>query len=392
MLDAGSSSGGAGRVKVALVLDRFDPQAGGLEQWTVRLAAHLIGAGHEVHVVAFEHGAHGLPIVFHRVVWTRSLLERARRIEALLAGLGADVVHDSGTSWSGDVFQPQTGSRLLSMNRDLAAGGLGPRIMSTLSPRMAGRRWRMARLEARQAACAPFVIAVSRRVRDQLARRHGLDPARMVLIPNGVDTQVFTPDHPPGLRAAARARLGMGGSVMFLVTAYNLRLKGIDTAMRALSRLLRQGHDARLVVAGGVSGPFWRRLADALQVSQRVTFCGPVADPAELFAAADAYVQPSRWDACSLATIEGMASGLPVITTAVNGASELIDDGRTGFVLADPEDVEACAGRMIELMDAATRQRIGAAARAASLRCDIRDNLRAVEAVLIDAAAARRRG
>ena len=378
-------------VKVALVLDHFDPLAGGLEQWTFRLASYLLAAGHEVHVVAFQHGDHGLPVTAHTVAWTRSLLERAQRIEAVLAELDADVVHDSGTSWSGDVFQPQTGSRLLSMNRELASGGLGARVRHALSIRLAGRRWRMARLEARQAARAPRIIAVSRLVRDQLARRHGLDPERMAVIPNGVDTTAFTPEPEPGLRAAERARLGIGDGVMFLAAAYNLRLKGIDTAMRALSVLLRQGCDAWLVVAGGVAGPWWLRLADGLGVAGRVIFCGPVADPAGLFAAADAYVQPTRWDACSLATVEGMASGLPVITTATNGASELIEDGRTGFVLADPEDVAALAGRMIGLMDAETRRRIGTAARAASLHHDIRDNLRAVEAELLAAARARGR-
>ncbi len=375
-------------MKVALVLDHFDPLAGGLEQWTFRLASHLLAGGHEVHVVAFQHGSHGLPVTPHIVTWTRSLLERARRIEAVLAALNADVVHDSGTSWSGDVFQPQTGSRLLSMNRELASGGLGARVRNALSIRLAGRRWRM----ARQAARAPRIIAVSRLVRDQLARRHGLDPASMVVIPNGVDTAAFTPDHAPGRRDAVRARLGIGDGVMFLAAAYNLRLKGIDTAMRALAVLLRQGHDACLVVAGGVAGTWWLRLADQLGISGRVIFCGPVANPTGLFAAADAYVQPTRWDACSLATVEGMASGLPVITTATNGASELIEDGRTGFVLADPEDVTALAGRMGELMDAGTRRRIGTAARAASLRYDIRDNLRAVEAVLAEAARARGRG
>ncbi|WP_426958169.1 glycosyltransferase family 4 protein [Muricoccus radiodurans] len=374
-------------MKVALVLDRFDPHGGGLEAWTIQLAAHLLAEDHDVHVLAFEEGAHGLPVTLHRLPPHRSPIMRGRRIAAALATLGADVVHDTGTGWSADVFHPQTGSRLASLDREIASHTPVRRLKAALSPRTNLRRWRMAWLEARQAARARRLIAVSRRIRRDLAARHGVPESRIAVIPNGVDTARFAPDAIAPLRREARRGLGLREETLFLGSAHNLRLKGMDNAIRALAAV---GGDARLALAGGEPDAFWTGLVASLGLTERVHFLGPVADMRPLFAAADAYVHPTRWDACSLSTIEAGAAGLPVITTAMNGASELITDGTTGFVLPDPEDVPALTTHMRALLDRTTRRRIGDAALAASRGHDIRDNLRAVEAVLAEVAAERR--
>ncbi len=362
--------------------DRFDPLAGGREQWTVGFAAHLLGRGHEVHVVAFGQANHTLPVRCHILPHLRRMLERAQSVSASIGALRPDVVHDGGTSWSGDVFQPHTGSRLLSEASLLAAHGRMRRLHSMISPRALRYRWHMARLERWQARNARRIVALSHRLRAILAERHGLAPGRITVIPNGVDTQRFAPDRLAGLRQTARRALGLGDSTLFLAVAHNPRLKGADTAMRALAVLRREGADASLAIAGGRADAFWTGLATRLDVSDRVRFLGPIIDMAPLYAAADVVVHPTRWDACSLATIEGLAAGLPVITTAMNGASELIVDGRSGFVLPDPEDVPALAAHMRLLLEPGVRRCIGAVARATALQHDSRDNFRAVEEVL----------
>ena len=373
-------------MRIALVLDRFDPLAGGLEQWTHRFARHLLETGHEVHVVAFAEANNDLPVQLHLVEPVRLMLRRGRRIARLLAGLAPDVVHDSGTSWSGTVFHPQTGSRLLSLDREIASFPRHRQARAAISPRTQWRRLEMGRLEALQAARARRIIAVSRRIRTLLARRHGLAEEGIVLVPNGVDTRRFTPENALRLRAPTRERLRVGEAVLFLATAHNLRLKGVDTTLHALARLAHRGHDVRLAIAGGTPDAFWKGLVQQLGLGDRVDFRGRVTDMEALYAAADAVLHPTRWDACSLATIEAMASGLPVVTTAMDGAGDLIADGRDGFVLGVPDDVEALESRMAALLDAGERRRIGAAARIAALRHDIVDNCRAVEAVLADVA------
>lgn len=373
-------------MRIALAVDRFDPQAGGLEQWTVSLARHLLERGHAVHVVAFAEANHALPVTMRLVAPGGGIMHRAARLGAALAGVGADVVHDTGSSWAGDVFQPQAGSRLLSQARLVATEPPGRRLRAMLSPVSIRQRWEMARLERRQLRAARRIIVVSRLVRAQLCARYGVAPAATVLISNGVDTARFTAARLAPLRAAARAALGVGQRVLFLASAHNMRLKGVDTALRAMAPLVASGAALHLAVAGTPADADWQALVARLGLGGHVTFLGPVATMEPLFAAADAMVHATRWDAGSLSTIEAGAAGLPVITTAMNGAAELIADGQTGFVLPDPEDAAALGARMRMLLDPVLRARMGAAARAASVAHDLRDNLAAVEAELVAAA------
>ncbi len=370
-------------MKIALVVDRFDAAAGGMEQWTVGFAGFLAARGHAVHAVAFGAGAHGPPVAVHMLPDRGGIPGRARQVARCLAGLDADAVLDTGTGWSADVFMPCTGSRRVSQARLVATHPPLMRLRAALSPRSRLLSWQMAWLERRQVRRARHVVAVSEAVRDLLVAQHGIAPAGVTVVANGVDTARFTAERIAALRPGARAALAAGTATLFLGSAQNMRLKGMDTAIRALARLHAEGRDVRLAIAGGTPDAAWTGLADQLGVGDRVAFLGFVPDMTPLFAAADAFVHPTRWDACSLSTIEAGAAGLPAITTTRNGAAALIADGETGFVLPDPEDVPALADRMGRLLDPAFRARLGAAARAASADHDLARNYAAVEAVLM---------
>lgn len=384
-------------MNAALVLDRFDPNGGGLERWTLGFAEFLSRRGHCVHVIAFEddasartQGSRDHPLStetqlcfrLHLLKPTRGLRARAHRVQAYLAGLAMDVVFDTGTSWSGDVFLPCTGSRQWSQRQLVSTHPPLLRLRAALSPRSRLLDWGLGRLEREQVRRARQVIAVSNNVRDLLVRQHKLAPERLVVIPNGVDTSRFGHERLAALRPEARRALGVAqATTLFLGSAFNLILKGMDTAIQAIGALLRERADAALVIAGGEPDAAWRALAAG--ASDRVRFLGRVEDMVPLFAAADVLVHPTRWDACSLSTIEAAAAGLPVITTCRNGAAELIRDGVTGFVLLDPEDATGLTHTMRCLLDPALRARIGAAAREAARQHDWRANYQAVEAVLL---------
>ena len=79
-------------------------------------------------------------------------------------------------------------------------------------------------------------------------------------------------------------------------------------------------------------------------------------------------MHPTWYDPCSLVTLEAAACGLPVITTRYNGASELMQNGRDGFVLHDPQDFTTLAAHMEELLDPMLRERMGAAGRTMALQ------------------------
>jgi glycosyltransferase involved in cell wall biosynthesis len=81
------------------------------------------------------------------------------------------------------------------------------------------------------------------------------------------------------------------------------------------------------------------------------------------YAAADIYVQPTFYDSFGLTALEAAACGLPVITSRSAGVSELVRDGREGYVLPDPADDASLAERLHAMLDPAARRAMGNAAR-----------------------------
>jgi UDP-glucose:(heptosyl)LPS alpha-1,3-glucosyltransferase len=357
-------------MKIALVLDRFDPRLGGLEQWSYQLAMWLLTAGHDVHVVAFAFTPDFLPtgLIPHELVQPGSRLERAAAAERCLKTLSPDVIHDMGTGWFFDVFHPVFGSRIAGYRRDLASLPPLQRLREWLSPARR-RRYRQVRaLERRQyATTAGVIIPVSRMVQTHLQTLHGVDPVRMRLVYNGVDAQYFSSEHRLQYREMIRGRLGLQHETLFLFVARNFRLKGLATVLRALHILVADSQPVHLAVVGGGPIETFQRFAARLGVSKHVTFCGFVEETIPYYAAADVFVFPTFYDPCSLVALEAWASGLPVITSRCNGAAELMTPGEEGFVVDNPRDARQVALQMECLLDESIRARMARAARILAL-------------------------
>ena len=373
-------------MRVALVIEFFDPLCGGASQWTIGFAKYLLENGHSVLVIAFKSANHTLPVQSHLLPHSNYPLERARRIQKCLENLKPDVIYDAGSSCWGDVLHPHAGSLYLA--HQIAVSKFTPmrRLRTLISPRGWFFRWSLMQVEKMQMARAHCVIAVSQSVRALILQRHGLRDDRLVVVPNAVDVARFAPEHLATLRNHTRQTLQVRHKTVFLLLAESMFLKGADNAIRALGKLVREGAAVQLVIAGGKSDPWWDRLVARSGVEGCVSFLGYVADVVPLYAAADAVVHPTRWDACSLATLEGMAAGLPVVTTLKNGAAERIRDGANGLLIDDPENIDALAAQMRRLLDPQERKRIGNAARETTVRYDLRDNFGQVERILADVA------
>ena len=163
------------RLRIGLITDEFNPEGGGSERWTAHSADHVPAAGHEVHVITFRApgGRQGRPEK-HALPDPRSLYGCALAVEAASERLGPMVLHDLGTGRSAHVFHPYTGSRLLSMEREIRSHIRWRRLRAAVSPRLNLRRLLMVQIEARAAVRARRVVAVSR----QLETVSGKPPSR----------------------------------------------------------------------------------------------------------------------------------------------------------------------------------------------------------------------
>ena len=210
-----------------------------------------------------------------------------------------------------------------------------------------------------------LVIALSKLVARDLERTHGWPMERSRLIYNGVDLKRYSPDNRHEHRAAVRERLRIrDDELAVLFVAHNFALKGLPTLLQAVGNLRQSGCAVRLLAVGSGRAAKYARWATQTGAAEGVDFLGAVADTAPLYAAADVFALPTWYDSCSLVVLEALSAGLPVITTSHNGASEIMLDGRAGFVLEDPGDWETLAAHLRVLVDPAPRFRMGVAAQA----------------------------
>lgn len=181
------------------------------------------------------------------------------------------------------------------------------------------------------------VIANSSMVRDDLERRHALPRERLVVIRNGVDLDVFRPPT-DAERSVVRRSWGLDGShgVALMVGSAYAR-KGLEPALRALALLAPGQERLRLVIVGKDRRPrLWQDLAARLGVGDRVIWLGACAAPEVAYRGADLLLLPTAYDAAANSTLEALASGLPVVTSSMNGAAEILDPERHGTVVRTP--------------------------------------------------------
>ncbi len=219
--------------------------------------------------------------------------------------------------------------------------------------------------EEQVVAAADRLVANTPAERDELVQLYGADPARVAVVPPGVDLATFSPD---GGRAAARARLGLPPEAELLLFVGRLQpLKAPDVLVEAVALLLREQPQRRsrlrVLVLGGPSGSGTahphalsdlvraRGLADVVQVRPPE----PRDRLAEHYRAADVVVVPSHNESFGLVALEAQACATPVVAAAVGGLRTAVADGESG-VLVDSHDPGAWARALRDLLDDPARR------------------------------------
>lgn len=223
------------------------------------------------------------------------------------------------------------------------------------------RRLRAYRLTDRQ---SDLTTNVSQAGVDRYEMIGVVPPGKGAFVPNGVDTDLFSPDG--GDRLAMRSELGLSDAEFFWLAVGRFDpAKDYANMLKAFAIVAGNNRDAVLMIAGGGDArKKYESLASTLGIEKRVVFLGLRKDIPRLMRSADGYVMSSSREGMPMVLLEAGAAGLPLVATDVGGIASLVRDGETGY-LVPSKDHEALGQAMLNLMGLPHTDRIkmGAAAR-----------------------------
>jgi glycosyltransferase involved in cell wall biosynthesis len=211
------------------------------------------------------------------------------------------------------------------------------------------------------------VIALSSVHADYVVRQSGIDRSRIIVVNNGVDTERFKPLPSPQHRGRVRESLSLAPDDYVVTIVAVLRPeKNHEMFLRAAARVRAHGRrGVFLIVGDGEEAGKLQSLTRELALDDIVRFTGTRDDIPSILAASDVSVLCSHpvVETFPLSVLEAMASGIPVVVTAVGSIPEMIEDGSEGFIV-QPGDVRAFADALLLLgRDAGLRREMGVRAR-----------------------------
>ncbi|MGE5238960.1 MAG: glycosyltransferase family 4 protein [Chloroflexota bacterium] len=348
-------------VRIAIVRKRYTFH-GGAEGFSDTFMRHLVEAGHSVHLYAMTwDGAPSSPQIHaHRVpAWTFNSMVRdlsfALSSYIMLKKDRFDIIQSHDKTLYQDIYRAGDGCHIEWLKQRWKRSGLLGRLSMLMNP----YHWCILALESVIFRTHRFrkVIAISKLVRKNILDNYRVPEADIAVIYNGVDLQRFHPRLKTARRSEIRERYSIPeDSCVVLFVGSGFERKGVRYLIEAAELL-----ETPLTVLIVGRGPI-RRYKD-IAMRQRVIFCGPQREVEAYYGAADVFVFPALYEPFGNVHLEALASGLPVITTRLCGASEIIEEGRQGFVVDVPEDVAALADRIARVVARDERERMSRQAR-----------------------------
>lgn len=355
--------GGRAAVRILMVTSMFPPyRGGGVSSHAHDLAVSLSGKGHEVWVLSNRKGKHRLSDEAGdappglRVIFCENLLRMFLRYTKLARTEDFDLIHFHSFNTLAVAWLSQGGRvpRVFTMHSDTANYFASVRKWAPNHP-----AYRLLRLYERLAIrFTETTIAVSKGIETQ-ARELGA--GEVVYIPNAVDCDYWAP---------GEAKSDLGQSI--LVPRMLVPKNGVEVAIRSMRPILAAFPGTMMTIAG--DGPLRESLtALAKRVARgHIQFLGEVERPAmrRLYREASLVMIPSIIssgveEATSIAAIEAMACGRPVIASNIGGLPELIRSGESGLLVPDGDSEALAAAATTLLTDSELALRMGAAARRA---------------------------
>jgi len=352
-------------VKIALAHKRLDLR-GGTERDFFRTAEGLRDLGHEVHLFCGEFDipppadtfAHTVPIV--PLGRTARLLSFATRGPAVIRSHRCDVVVGFGRMVAQDVVRSEGGSHRVFLEKMKRGEGGLRRLWHDLS---VYHRSVLA-VERRQFGAGNFkkILAISEEVKRELAATYEVPEEKIAVIHSGVDHQRFHPRNRAGARERIRKEWRIPAAApLALFVGNGFQRKGLDRIVRAWESEALAG--VHLLIVGDDAGrsryASWAEKA----APGRIAFAGRQAAVEDFYAAADLLLLPAYQEAFGNVVLEALASGIPVVASRTVGAVEVLTGPLREGILADDDDREELARKILRMFEAARSSEVERAAR-----------------------------
>lgn len=344
------------------------PTMGGSGVVATELAMALAAGGDEVHVISYAMPSRlrlvDPHLAFHEVVvphyplfdyppyslaLTTKIVEVAEHHDLDLVHVHYAVPNAVSAVLAREILEPRVLKVVTTLHgTDITLVGNDPNYLPTT-------RFGIERSDA--------VTAVSESLRRDTVEQFGIGHA-IEVVPNFIDPRRYE-----RARGSAGARRWAQEGERVLVHVSNFRpVKRVLDVVRVHERLVAAGHRTRLLLVGeGPDRPQVEHYCRESGICDSITFIGGVQVVEELLVGADLFLLPSETESFGLAALEALSCEVPVIATRVGGLPEVVDDGRTGYLLpvGDVDAMAAAAARL--LADDALRARLGAEGRRQAL-------------------------
>ena len=354
------------RPRIAVISQQYGTLGGG-EIFAREVTERIARTGKfDMHVFSRKWESECREVTFHRVpMWgvPRQLIPTAFAWMAsrMARRMGFDLVHAQSRVADADVFSVHW-----------CPHAFWTRDILKRKPRWSDRlRMRLDEGMLRGAANRVY-MPVSAFQQQIFQSEYGALPGEWRVVHPGVHPEAFAPEVLQPLRAPTRAALCLPADAMvILFVGMNFESKGLETIIRAVGSLKSRTPSSRahvLVVGKGDESRF-RRIAAEVGCADTVTFVGAHREGlSRFYAAADVFAMPASFETFSMATLEAMAAGLPVVISDRMGVRDIVSDGVNGFVVPADDAVEPCVDRFEQLLQVRTRASMAEAARAEARR------------------------
>jgi UDP-glucose:(heptosyl)LPS alpha-1,3-glucosyltransferase len=334
-------------MKIALIREKYT-DFGGAERYVASLAENLALRGHEIEIFTRtwktrnNDGNSGTPS-FHPVLRRVPILKGPSFLQILSFALNVrkmlqrdryDIIHSFERTLYQDIYRAGDGchKEWLAQRRKIDPPGKG--ILHQINPLHRTLLWIEKQIFSEKGCRA--VMTNSRRGKKEIIDLYGVPEEKISVIYTPVDSKRFFRER----REESRVKLLQQFSIkpecsLLLFVGSGFKRKGLTATLKALPLLPFPVH---LLVVGKDRLSPYKRLAENLGIEKTVTFTGPITDVVPYYQGADLFIFPTIYEPFSNVCIEAMAAGLPVVTSRINGASEVLREGENGYIIEDPLD------------------------------------------------------